>query len=219
MNCASLEAANVPPRARRTGASRVLALALLLTAFGCASPSAPRYHTLQASERPVPREGLAPTGDGGPRILLEPVHVPAQVDQPQWLVRLPDESLALLEQERWASPLRDEFRLALREILTRRFGAVESRGAGEGAPVWRIRVDVSRFESLPGEARIDATYALTPSTATTAALRCSMFLREVAGAGMPALAEAHRHAVARLGEAIGQALLAIQRDPHASCPA
>jgi hypothetical protein len=218
MNSAHLEAAAAPSRPHRTGARRALALTLILAVFGCASPSAPRYHTLQAADRPAPREGLAPAG-GGPQILLEPVRVPAQVDQPQWLVRMPDESLALLEQERWASPLRDEFRLALREILVRRFGAIEIRAAAGDTPVWRIRVDVTRFESLPGEARIDATYTVTPSAPPTGGLRCAVFLREPAGAGMPALAEAHRRAVARLGEAIGQALLALQRDPKAGCPA
>jgi hypothetical protein len=210
--------------ARRRGAAagpsavsrRTFVLALALAVAACASPSAPRYHTLLANERPAPLPGAA--ADTGPAVFIEPVHVPTQVDQPQWLVRLPDESLALLEQERWASPLRDEIRLALREILTRRFGAVETRAVGPTTPLWRVRVEVTRFESLPGEARLDVTWNLTPRGSDAAGLRCSTFVRESAGGGMPALAEAHRRAVARVGEAIGEQLLALQRGEKGRCP-
>ncbi len=77
-------------------------------------------------------------------------------------MRLPDDSLAVLEQERWASPLRDELREALLEQLASGYGAVDSRAAvaGPGAPV-RIAVDVRRFESLPGrEARSEGSWTL-----------------------------------------------------------
>ena len=205
-----------PRPERSTPSPWALIVAVGLAVAGCATATAPRYHTLLPAEAPVALAGTV--AGSGPAIFLEPVRVPAQVDQPQWLVRRADDSLALLEQERWASPLRDEFRLALREILARRFGAVETRSVAPELPLWRVRIDVTRFESMPGEARMDITWSLIPRSAEAPALRCSMFLRETAAPGMPALADAHRKAVARLGEAIGIAVLALQRGAPARCP-
>lgn len=219
MNSALLEATDAPSRPHRTGPIWALALAALLAAAGCASPSAPRYHTLQSAERPAPREGLPPAG-GGPQVLLEPVHVPAQVDQPQWLVRMPDESLALLEQERWASPLRDEFQQALLEELIVGQGAIDARThPAAGAPAVRVAIDVRRFDSLPGrEARIEGSWTITGSDARSGS-RCEWLVREAAPGSFPALAAAHRRAVARLGAALGPAIASARRGEAASCPA
>jgi hypothetical protein len=119
--------------------------------------------------------------------------VPAQVDQPQWLVRLPDDSLASLEQERWAGPLRDELRQALLEQLGARFGVVEGRSSAPqaGAPV-RVALELRRFDSIPGrEARLEALWNVTGGPA---ALRCTLLVRETAPGGMPELGAAHRRA-------------------------
>ena len=175
-----------------------------------------------AAEPPV-RANVAPAAmEDGPAILFEAVRVPAQVDQAQWLVRVADGSMVLLEQERWASPLADELREALREILVRRYGAVEGAGAtGAEARAWRVRVDVSRFESTPGLARLEATWTLTPRKASAGpALRCVAHLEQAAANdSMNALAAAHREAVLRLGDAIGEQLLALQRGAAGRCPA
>jgi uncharacterized protein len=193
-------------------------LALLaLACAGCAAPAPVHFHTLLQAEPPAHREG-APAPSNGPVIVLEPVKVPAQVDQPQWLIRLPDDTLAMLEQERWASPLRDELHQALLENLTRRFGAVDARSSAPGGALWRVRVEVTRFDSRPGEARLESIWVIAPRSLEAPVLRCTSSLRESAGAGMPALAEAHRRALARLGDAIGEQLLALQRGERAHCP-
>jgi len=138
------------------------------------------------------------------------------VDQPQWLVRLPDESLASLEQERWASPLADELRQALLEQLAARFGVVEGRSpAPQAAPPLRIALELRRFDALPGrEARIEGAWTV----AGPAALRCSVFIREPATGGMAELAAAHRRAVARLAGAIGASLVALPPAAAPACP-
>ena len=207
--------------ARASSRRRVLRRALgawVIACAGCAALPPVHLHSLMPAERPAPRQGMAQEGRG-PAIVLEPIRVPAQVDQPQWLIRMPDDTLALLEQERWASPLPDELHQALLELLTLRFGAVETRSDAPDAPIWRIRVDVTRFDSMPGEARLESMWTLTPRGPDAASLRCRSFFREAAGAGMPALAEAHRRNVARLGEVIGEQLLALQRGEGGHCPA
>jgi uncharacterized lipoprotein YmbA len=194
-----------------------VSLAALLALCACSTASPPVHlHTLMPAE-PTPRD---PAARAAPLFVsLESIRLPAQVDQPQWLVRLPDESLASLEQERWASPLRDELRQALLEQLAARFGVVEGRStAAQGAQPLRVALDLRRFDSVPGrEARIEGSWTVAPSGAPPA-LRCTVLLREPAAGGMPELAAAHRRAVVRLADAIGASLVA-SPGRAATCPA
>jgi uncharacterized lipoprotein YmbA len=196
---------------------RLGALLLALVCGGCAAPPAIHFHSLVAPTHPAPKEGLAPAGRG-PAISLDPIRIPVAVDQPQWLLRLPDDSLTLLEEDRWASPLRDEFRQALIDILSHRYGAVDVRTIGSGSPPWRVHVVINRFELQPGEAWLESTWSLGQRNAETPALRCRSSFKESASGGMPALAQAQRRAVAQLGEAIGDQLLALHAGQPGRCP-
>lgn len=197
----------------------LLLLAATVSMAACSSAPAVRYHTLMPADMPVRVPGAAPPS-AQLAIVLEPIRVPAQVDQPQWLVRLADGSLAVLEQDRWASALSDELRQALREQLIAGFGASEARPAA-GIGTIRIGVDVRRFDSVfAKEARIEGTWTLGVGDAGAARVtRCDWFLREPAGSGSPSLAAAHRRAVARLGDAIGAALSKFSRNEPVICPA
>jgi len=160
-----------------------------------------------------------------------PVSVPAQVDHAQWVVRQPDDSLLMLEQDRWAAPLPDELRGAIVDRLGTQWGAVDVRSVALPAtPAWRLRVDVQRFESIPGrEARIEGTWSLSSSPSSSSSQRsatplvCRSALREaVNGSDVAALAAAHRRAVVRLADEIGQRLKALQTSLQSgggiSCP-
>ena len=192
-------------------------LLLLLALAGCATPAALRLHSL------MPEPAPAADATGPPLIIqLGPVVVPAQVDQPQWLVRLPDGTLALLDNERWASPLRDELRAALRETLARRWGVQDAAGAVTAAPAWRVNLELLRLDSTPArEARLDAQWAIAavPPAAGNAALGCRATLRQAVGAGSVALADGHRRIVARLADRIGRQLRALGRGEAPPCEA
>jgi uncharacterized lipoprotein YmbA len=203
---------------------RCASLAVLLVMGGCvaAGSKAPeRFHTLLAPESPAPS---ASTGAVHTVYVdLLPVRVPAQVDHAQWVVRQPDDTLLVLEQDRWAAPLPDEVRGAVVERLAARWGAVDVRAVGlPQAAVWRVRVDVQRFESIPGrEARLEAAWSVSlPASAESqreaATLVCrSVFVDAVADGGVPALATAHRRNVVKLADAIGERL---QAGGSGSCP-
>jgi hypothetical protein len=168
----------------------------------------------------LPPASASPAGGSIP-VTLEPIRLPAQVDQPQWLVRLPDGSLTALEQERWASPLADEFRQALLEELVARAHVVEGQPSAPGAPPpVRIGIEVRRFDSLLGrEARIEGAWTLQAAGPTAAPVRCEWLYREPASGGMASLATAHRRALVRLADAIGDALLASRRGAPGACAA
>ena len=173
-----------------------------------------RFHTLvpaDAARVPV-QAASAPAATASPLYVdVLPVSIPPQVDHAQWAVRQPDESLLLLEQDRWAAPLQDELRGAIVARLTSRWGAVDVRSvAPPQASVWRVRVDVQRFESVPGrEARIEAAWSVLSTQRGATALVCRSVMQEpVAQASIAALADAHRRAVTRLADEIGQRILA-----------
>jgi hypothetical protein len=196
---------------------RGCALALAVFAAGCTSVEAPRFHSLlpSASE---PARAL----EGGPLYIdLGPVGIPASVDQPQWVVRTADDSLRMLERERWVGPLRDELRGALAERLGRHWGAIDVRSSPAPTSVgWRVRVDVQRFESVAGrEVRVDSLWSATSLKNPSTAFTCRMSLHEPATGELPALTAAHRRAVTRLADHIGARLRAIDSGEAVGCGA
>lgn len=189
-----------------------LALSALLA--GCGSVQPPRYHSLM----PAPSSTARPAAAAGSLVWeVLPVAVPAGVDQPQWVVRTADGSLAVLEQERWIAPLGEEIRAAVTDRLTQVLGAP----AASAAPGrrWRIRIDVQRFESAPGrEARIEATWTLASDAEAAAPLRChSEIVQPLAASGYLALAKGHQQAAAQLAAAIASALKAVTAGQAPTC--
>lgn len=191
----------------------------------CASVPAVRFHSLLPVDAP---ERDASAGAGFV-VTLGPVAVPSQVDQPQWLLRAADGSLTLLEQERWASPLRSELRAAVLDRWISRWGAAEASAAPAAAAAsavaaasfigGRVLVDVTRFESLPGrEARLEGRWSARSGAPGATTLSCRFVMRESVGDGMLALADGHRRAVNRLADEMARPLSALQRGETPGCP-
>ena len=189
----------------------LFALALCAAFVGCSSTPAPRYHSLLSTSAPSAREaGVAPLF-----VDLAAVGVPAAVDQQEWVVRMPDDSLRLLELEQWVGPLRDELRAALFERLAQRYGAVDARTAPSDH-AWRVKVDVTRFESIAGkEVWLDTTWSASATKRNT--LVCHSSVREPVQGDAVAIAAAHRRAVVRLADEIGQRLQALTRGETPPC--
>ncbi len=200
----------------------MLVVATITGIAGCAAPAPVHLHTLMPATL-APRDDSAAAGQSAIAVVLEPVRLPAQVDQPQWLVRLPDGSLAALEQERWASPLRDEFRQALLEEMILHSGVVEASATVAGAaPPIRIAVDVPpvSWTSIPGrEARIEGSWNLDfgPLAGPGLALRLACCASRPSPVS-PLWRRAHRRAVVRLADGIGESVRAMQSGAPAVCP-
>jgi len=165
----------------------LIGLALLLAA--CRSDPI-HYHTL------IPPQSGVSHGNAS-QIQFEGLSVPPQVDRPQMVVRQGNSGLAILETEWWGASLMDELQNAL----------VDQLANASLARRYSLRVDVQRFDSIPGQyGLIDATWRLRPlDGGTTAALKtCRSVLQTPSGASLDDLVVAQQNNVKRLAAAIAQ---------------
>jgi len=196
---------------------RLHGLALGLALAGCASAPL-HYYTLVA-----PAGGSEPAAAASPLSFeLMPVNVPAQVDQPQLVVRQGGQGVALLGGERWIAPLADEVRSALSADLVRQLHGADLSGMAAGEkPRLRIKLDVRRFDSAPGAyALIDAAWSVRAAAGDPpATLACTTRVRETVGPGYPALVQGHQRAIAQIAAQIATAARAVAQGQTAACPA
>jgi hypothetical protein len=196
---------------------RPLLALLCCLAAGCASEVPTEFHTLIA-----PAPSLPNVPASGLRFRIEtPVHVPAQVDQPQVVLRRADGSLQVLEQQRWVAPLADEWRDALSQRIALQLGALDvSRlRPAPGAAPYVLQLELLRFDSAPGAQAFEhARFSVQRPGEETPALTCEVVGAEAAGAGVAAVAAAHRQVLARLGDAIAATIQGLQRGGRAACP-
>jgi uncharacterized lipoprotein YmbA len=125
------------------------ALGLALLA-GCASTPQESYYTLSAG-----------TSSGAPIATLPAVSIAVSaaslneaVDRPQLVTRLSETRVQILEQQRWAEPLRAGIPRVVAANLSRLLGTTKvwahpQTPASDVA--WRVTLDVQRFDSGPGD--------------------------------------------------------------------
>jgi uncharacterized lipoprotein YmbA len=159
---------------------------------------------------PIQFHTLTPTqlsgASGGAEIQIEGITVPPQVDRPQIVIRQGNSGLAILETEWWAASLVDELRSALVDQLVT--SNLQRRVS--------LRLDVQRFDSIPGQyALIDVKWRLRSLSPGDAALiTCRSTLQTPAGPSIDELVIAHQNNVKRLAAAISQAAIGSSR----GCP-
>ncbi|HEY3595992.1 MAG TPA: PqiC family protein [Paraburkholderia sp.] len=208
------------PAARAAGRAALGVLCAVALA-ACSSPSS-RFYTLSAGDPSAQPAGTATN----PALLIEvpPVDVPPQVAKNQFVVQTGQTQVSVLEQERWASLPGDEIRRALSNTLTQQLGTIDVYGTPypDRVPVYRISVNVQRFESWPGShALIDAVWSVR-AVRTQAVLTCRSVASEPVGGGYDALAEGHRRAVQQISTDIAAAVrvlaAASARGAALACP-
>jgi hypothetical protein len=189
--------------------------ALALGLAACASAPV-HYHTLLA-----PAAAAAPPARPVPFLLeVLPVGVPAQLDQPQFVVREGDGGVAVLDGERWASPLGDELRGALSATLAARLGTQDVAGlpAPAGRPVMRVKLQLRRLDAWSGQrVLLEADWSLGFADAPQARLACHGRFEQAAAGGYPALVAAEQHTVAALADAIAADARRRARSRDAGC--
>lgn len=197
-------------RAKHCG---LMLLGLLLA--GCASTPL-HYYTLVA---PAAAPGQA--GETSLPFELLPVGIPAQVDQPQLVVREGAQGVAMLGNERWIAPLNDELRSALSADLARELHSQDISGLPDNdQPSLRIKLDVRRFDSQPGGyALIEGAWNVRLLRGgQSASLACTSQVREPVGPGISALVQGHQRAIAQLAAQIATAGRALGAGQTPDCP-
>ncbi|MDH6149059.1 MULTISPECIES: PqiC family protein [Paraburkholderia] len=216
-----------PTRAFVRGAVRGVAygtaLAAALAIAACSSPSS-RFYTLGgADSASTAANGAAPAvarTSAAPAWLIEvaPVNVPPQVARNQLVVQTGPTQVQLLEQERWASLPGDEIRRALSTNLTQQLGTIDTFGTAhpDDAAVYRIAMNVQRFESWPGShALIDAVWSVR-AVRSNAVMTCRSVVSETVGGGYDALVDGHRRALAEVSTQIAMGVRAMAATAVAS---
>lgn len=176
---------------------------------GCAG-SAPQYYSLQApTEKAAQRVGRVDTTYA---ISVQPVVVPEQVARPQIVVSAaPGAEVVPLNAALWAAPLEAQIRNTLADALTRQLNVMDVAQSGgvQGMPVWRIYVDVKRFDSMYGEAvQQDLVWRMVPQGMPKNLKErvCTADVRLPVGTGMSALVQGHREALERIAAVMARAL-------------
>lgn len=154
------------------------------------------------------------------RIAVLPVDIPAQVDRPQMVVRQGSGSVALLEGERWIAPLGDEIRNALSGELSRRLGAEDVYGLAHAGdmPVYRIQVNIQRFESVLGQyTSLSAAWSVHVTGDKQKTASCTSRIREPVGQGYAALAMGHQRGLQALAGRIATVVQSLVQGHAANC--
>ena len=188
-------------------------LSCLLLAAGCASAPPLRFYTLSTAAPDASQSAPAYA------LFIAPLTLPGSVDRPQLVAQLGPNRVAVLDQERWAEPLKDQIARALAADLAAELPQARVLTSRDNASLaalteqWRLTLDIRRLEVVPGEAvTLEAQWSLRllsgPAAPGQAASRGGhLLLREPSeGAGMEAAVAAHDRLLARLARELAPAL-------------
>ncbi|WP_191629221.1 PqiC family protein [Pandoraea terrae] len=194
-------------------AAAAAALTIMLAACGSSPPT--HFYTLSGAARTSPGPADGTTGVAGPvmpaapyAVEVGPVAVPEQVDRPQFVTGHAPGQVNILEETRWAAPLKNELTSALSGALTQRLGAIDVWGLprADALPVYRVSTSVQRFDSAPGEQAGLAAVWTVRRVPGDVLLTCRFTGAEAAPGGIDALVAAHRRLVDRLAAVVATAI-------------
>jgi uncharacterized protein len=198
-----------PQRALARAAACLGVSAGLLMLGACSSPPSHFYTLGDPDAAASARSATAST------LLIEvpPVDVPSQVAKNQMVVQTGPTQVQILEQERWSSLPGDEIRRALSSDLTQQLGTIDVYGTAypEGTPVYRVSVNVQRFESWPGShALVDAVWSVRAVGSQTI-MTCRSIVNQPVSvtSSYDALVDAHRQAVLQISTQIAAGIKAM----------
>jgi len=184
----------------------LLATAVVAVAVtGCGKSGPSRFYTLDS---PATADGAPPASYA---VVVGPVSIPASVDQPQFVVQVAPNRVALDEFNRWAAPLGDNIARAVAGDLAVLLGTprVATAPLANFDPTYRVTVDVQRFESTPGQAAlIEAVWVVRRSAGGATRSGRTLAREAVHGDGFDALAAAHSRALATVSSDIAAAIRA-----------
>jgi uncharacterized protein len=173
-----------------------------LASVGVGCTSAPvRYYTLT----PTP-DKILPASETALTIDVRVVHSPPQLNHAELMVRTGPTEVTLLENERWASPVNDEIKDALRLELQGRLGRMT--GLHPAFAKLTLDIDVQHLEAEFGRhALIEASWSATLSAVGERSngarvTTCTFRADEKIHAGYAGIVEGYQLEIAALADAI-----------------
>lgn len=182
---------------------------------GCASAPA-HFYALNSTAK----------ANGAPAVkcsvIVNPVVVPASVDQPQFVVTTGPNSVDVDEFNRWDAPLGDAIPRVVSADLVTLLGTprVSSAPIADFGPAYRVTIRVERFESIRDEGKqngsvlVDAIWSVSNPAGRTAGSGRTTAKEPADGIGFGAFAAAHSRALAKLSGDIAAAIRADVDQAH-----
>lgn len=183
----------------------IVLLALLTAACG----RSPRvtFYTLSSDAKV---EATTAKG-GGPAVSVGPVSLPEVVDRPQLVVRVAANRVEILESHRWAEPLKSEIPRVLARDLGRLLGSYRVSSYREYAaaePEYGVLLDITRFESTPGEGvTVEALWSLRHGARGASKTGHLLVHEKVQGGGYDPLVAAYDRALELVSAELAKAIL------------
>jgi uncharacterized lipoprotein YmbA len=170
---------------------------------GCGKSPQSRYYTLDSTA----------TASGAPAVnygvLVGPVSVPASVDRPEFVLQVSPNRVDVAEFNRWAAPLADGIARTVAGDLAALLATPDVAVApfANFDPIYRVTIDVQRFESTPGDSvLVEAVWAVRRTTGGKTRSGRTVAREAVQEVSFDALAAAHSRALARLSGDIAAAV-------------
>jgi uncharacterized lipoprotein YmbA len=187
---------------------------LVIAGIGCTSAPV-HYYTLAPPPNKTGRDS-----ETTPAIDVRILHAPPQLNRSELVVRTGATEVMLLENERWASPVNDEIKDAVRLELQRSL-----RRTTGSRPFTKLTldIDVQQFEAEFGrhallEASWSATLSATgPRSNGAIATTCTFHADEKIHSGYAEIVEGYQRAIAALADAIVAVLTNLASGVDASC--
>jgi len=188
---------------------------LVSVSVGCTSAPV-RYYTLT----PPPDKTL-PASETTLAIDVRLHHIPPQLNRAELIVRTGPTEVTLLENERWASPVNDQIKDALRLELQRRLGRIT--GLRPVATKLTLDIDVQQLEAELGQyALLEASWSATLSAKgqrsnVVLAVTCTFQADEKIHAGYAGIVEGYQREIAALADVIVAVLTSPESGIGAPC--
>ncbi|MFA9438423.1 membrane integrity-associated transporter subunit PqiC [Uliginosibacterium sp. sgz301328] len=177
--------------------------AIALSALAACSSTPTRYYTLS----PVPPQGAAAPATGL-SIAVAPVTLPEGVDRFELVVRTADNRVDILDNDRWAEPLRQDIARVFADDLAQRLPAARIAAYPQYASrdaTYTVLLDVQRFESTTASATLDVRWTVRRE-GDKQTLYGRETITEPATGGNEGLAAAHSRALGRLADIVAGAI-------------
>jgi uncharacterized lipoprotein YmbA len=179
---------------------------------GCGSPPKDQFYTL-APPATAPAVAAAAARYA---VAVGPVKLPEAVDRPQLVLREGGSRVRILEEHRWAGPLREEIARSVAASLARQLPDAQITTEGNHAlrpGEFQVRIDIERFEATSDNGvTVQGVWTLR-STGAAAASRPFTASETAAGGSYDAIVSAYTRALAALSAQIGAEIRMRQGQP------